>query len=111
VEEQKALARARDYPAFIRADRELHQRMYEAAGAPDLHALVRQRSGHIDRIRQLHLPVPGKMQQILREHAQIVDAIAAGDAARAGARMRDHLSRSLAYSAALRERHPGYFKP
>lgn len=111
VAEQKALAAQQDYPAFIRSDRLFHLRMYEAAGAPGLYALVRQRSGHIDRIRQLHLPVAGKMQQIVRDHGLIVNAVAAGDAARAEACMRDHLSRSLAFSPELRERHPGYFKP
>lgn len=110
VEEQKALARRQDYPAFIASDRLFHQRMYEAAGAPELYALMRQRSGHIDRIRQLHLPVAGKMQQIVRDHGLIVKALAAGDAARAEACVRDHLSRSLAFSPELRERHPGFFK-
>ncbi len=84
--------------------------MYEAAGAPDLYALVRQRSGHIDRIRRLHLPLAGRTQEIVRDHGLIVKAIAGGDVAIAQHRVREHLSHSLAYSPALRERHPDYFK-
>lgn len=102
-------AAGEDYEAFSVLDRDFHRRMYEAAGAPDLYPLIRQHSGHIDRIRRLNLPVAGKIQQILRDHAQIVKAIAAGDAEEAEFRVRDHLSRSLAYSRALRERHPDFF--
>jgi DNA-binding GntR family transcriptional regulator len=107
---QKDAAAAEDFPAFDRHDGEFHRRIYEAAGVADLYQLVRLRSGHIDRIRRLHLPVPGKMQEVVRAHGAIVKAVAAGDAAEAQARMRDHLSRSLAYIPALRERHPDHFR-
>jgi DNA-binding GntR family transcriptional regulator len=77
---------------------------------PDLCALVRNRSGHIDLIRRLHLPIGGKAAQIVREHAAIVNAIATGRPDLAQAALRDHLSRSLAFSDELRFRFPGYFK-
>lgn len=109
IEQQKVAAVRLDLAAFNTLDRDFHRRIYEAAGAPDLFTLVRQRSGHIDRIRRLNLPVAGKMQQIVRDHGLIVRAVAAGDATKAKAHVRDHLSRSLAYSRALRDRYPGYF--
>jgi GntR family transcriptional regulator, rspAB operon transcriptional repressor len=107
---QKEAASREDFPVFDQLDGEFHRRIYEAAGVADLHQLVRLRSGHIDRIRRLHLPVPGKMQEVVRAHSAILKAVIAGDAVEAQARMRDHLSRSLAYIPALRERHPGHFK-
>lgn len=109
IDRQKKAAAKDDVDLFYALDRDFHRAMIEAAGAPDLFTLVRQRSGHIDRIRRLHLPVAGKMQQIVRDHGLIVKALAAGDAAKAQAHVRDHLSRSLAYSPALREKHPAYF--
>jgi GntR family transcriptional regulator, rspAB operon transcriptional repressor len=109
MELQKSAAVRQDIAEFYALDRDFHRQIYEAAGAPDLYTLVRQRSGHIDRIRRLNLPVAGKMQQIIRDHGLIVKAIAAGDAAKAQAHVRDHLSRSLAYSPALRGKHPTYF--
>lgn len=109
IERQKKAAAKGDVDRFYAHDHDFHRTMIEAAGAPDLFTLVRQRSGHIDRIRRLHLPVAGKMQQIVRDHGMIVRALVAGDAAKAQAHVRDHLSRSLAYSPALREKHPGYF--
>jgi DNA-binding GntR family transcriptional regulator len=110
IQRQKTAAGREDPAAFETLDLEFHRRMFEAAAVSDLYTLVRQRSGHIDRIRRLHLPVAGKMPEIVRDHGLIVEAIAAGDAAVAKVRVREHLSRSLAYSPALRERHPDYFK-
>lgn len=109
VEQQNDAAKRADLAVFEALDLEFHRRMYEAVGAPDLYALVRQRSGHIDRIRRMHLPVAGKVQEVVRDHGLIVKAISSGDVASAQHRIRDHLSRSLAYSPALREKYPTYF--
>lgn len=107
---QKAAAEGNDLSLFDQLDQEFHARIFEAAGVSDLHAFLRMRSGHIDRIRRLHLPVSGKSQEIIRGHTLIVKAIAAGDATEARRRMRDHLSSSLAYVPALREKYPTYFR-
>ena len=110
IEQQKDVAKRADLVRFEALDLEFHRRMFEAAGAPDLFALIRRQSGHIDRIRRMHLPVAGKVQEIVRDHGLIVKAISSGDVAAARFRIRDHLSRSLAYTPALRESHPDYFK-
>ena len=75
---------------FIDADRRFHQLMYAAAGVPELFDLVRRRSGHVDRLRLLHLPSAGKAQAVLRDHAAIVDAIEARDLASARDRLDKH---------------------
>ena len=93
---------------FINADRGFHQMMYAAAGVPELFDLVRRRSGHVDRLRLLHLPSAGKAQAILREHAAIVDAIDAGDAALAQQAVRQHLSGTLGQGDEIRQRHAGW---
>ena len=110
IELQTAAAERSDVAAFQRADQQFHALIYEAAGAPDLFDLLRRHNGHIDRIRRLNLPVAGKMQEVIREHAAITRAIAAGATGDAMTRMRDHLSRSLAYSPTLRRKYPNYFK-
>jgi DNA-binding GntR family transcriptional regulator len=109
VDGQREHASKSAFQAFDALDRAFHERLFEAAGVPDLYALIRQRSGHIDRIRRLHLPVAGKMQDVIRDHDLIIKAIARSKAEEAQFRIRDHLSRSLAYSPKLRERHPAYF--
>jgi DNA-binding GntR family transcriptional regulator len=110
IREQASLARAKNLERFNDADLAFHKLLYEAAGVPDLWSLVRHRSGHIDRIRRLHLPIGGKANQIVRDHTAIVDAIENGEPDRAQAELRGHLSRSLAFTAELRARFPGYFK-
>src|SRR5437667_201685 len=95
------------------------QRKFHVSSTPVRDALMRleevglvdvfPQSGHIDRIRRLHLPVRGKVGQILRDHVAIVKAIADGKPSRAQAELRAHLSQSLAYSDELRVRFPNYF--
>jgi DNA-binding FadR family transcriptional regulator len=58
----------------------------------------------------LHLPVPGKANEIIRDHQSIVKAIESADPGTAQSQLRDHLSRSLAYSAELRTQFPTYFR-
>jgi DNA-binding GntR family transcriptional regulator len=110
IDEQSARAKEEDFERFNDLDLEFHKLLYDAAGVPDLWTLVRSRSGHIDRIRRLHLPIGDKAAQIVRDHSAIVNAIAKGQPDLAQSELRDHLSRSLAFSDELRARFPGYFK-
>lgn len=103
-----ALAGEDSRTGFIEADRSFHRQMYDAAGLSELYALVRQRSGHIDRLRMLHLPKPGKARQILRDHARIVDALAQSDGLQAQAAVRAHLSGTLAEVQQIAASHPDW---
>ena len=110
VAQQRAFGEAGDLEQFMATDHSFHHAMYDAAQVPDLWALVRRHSGHIDRLRRLHLPVEGKAKQIVDDHTAIVDAIAAGKPDLAQHQLRDHLSRSLAFSSEMRTRFPTYFR-
>jgi DNA-binding GntR family transcriptional regulator len=105
---QRAALAVADYGEFVACDQAFHRQMYEAAGVPGLFDEVRRRSGHIDRLRRLHLPAKGKGEAILRDHARIVAAIARRDAQVAERSVREHLSGTLAEVEAIRERHPDY---
>ena len=107
IDLQAALGVA-DTEEFIASDQAFHRLMYEAAGAPDLYELVRRRSGHLDRLRRLDLPSPGKAERVVRDHRAIVAALAASDADAAQAAMRTHLSGTLGRIADIRARHPDY---
>jgi len=109
VDRQRECVRKSNLQEFDALDGAFHGRLFEAAGVSDLFVLIRQRSGHIDRIRRLHLPVAGKTQEVIRDHELIIKAIAKSKTDEAQFRVRDHLSRSLAYSPKLREKHPTYF--
>ena len=108
VDVQSALAGGEDYGAFIDADREFHRLMYVAAGMPDLYDLQRRRSGHVDRLRRLHLPAVGKARAVVRDHRRIIDAIEACDPEQARQRVREHLSGTLGQIEQIRQAHPDY---
>jgi GntR family transcriptional regulator, rspAB operon transcriptional repressor len=110
IVEQKRFARAGDFDGLSAADTNFHKAMYEAAEIPDLWDLVRRNSAQIDRLRRLHLPVEGKARQVIEDHLALVAAIAEGQPCLAEQRLRDHLSKSLAFSGEMRLRFPDYFR-
>jgi DNA-binding GntR family transcriptional regulator len=105
---QQQSAKAGDFAKFMAADDDFHQQLYAGAGKSDLWALVKSRSGHIDRLRRLHLPSPGKAQDIVRHHKLIVTAIGANEPDEAQRHLRKHLSGTLGYLAEIRARFPEY---
>ncbi|MGE0802768.1 MAG: GntR family transcriptional regulator [Lautropia sp.] len=109
IDVQRALAGSDDYTDFTAADRAFHRLLYEAAGVGELFEVVRRMSGHVDRLRRLHLPAPGKAEAVVRDHRRIVDAIARGDPVAARARLREHLSGTLGSVDEIAARHPDYF--
>jgi DNA-binding GntR family transcriptional regulator len=88
----RAAAEARDEALFMRHDQRLHRLILEAAGNSRLTALVENLR---DTTRTLGASTADRsrdLSDIAAEHVPIVDAIAAGDAAAAGAAMTFHLS-------------------
>ena len=65
-------------------------------------------SGHLDRLRRLHLPEAGKAERIMDDHQRVLDAIAAQDAPRAQQALREHLSGTLSQVAEICKRYPDY---
>ena len=110
IDLQVSLLARGDLPGFETADRDFHRVFFDTAGVPGLWTMVRRYSGHIDRIRRLHLPMPGKAEQVIADHRAITAGIAAGDLAATQNALREHLSKSLAFTPDLRSRWPAYFR-
>jgi GntR family transcriptional regulator, rspAB operon transcriptional repressor len=108
IEQQTEQSDLESYAAFTQLDLAFHRQMYQAAGVPQLWDLVRRLSGHIDRLRRLHLPVEGKTMAVVRDHTEIVDAIASGDIEASQAAVRKHLSGTLNQIDQIRASHPTY---
>jgi len=108
ITRQQQLAKAGDFESFMAADNDFHAELYAAADKHDLWTLVRSRSGHIDRLRLLHLPSPGKAQDIVRHHRLIAKAIGSGEPDQAQKHLRTHLSGTLRDLATIRTMHPEY---
>jgi DNA-binding GntR family transcriptional regulator len=107
---QRAALEQGDLAQFTANDGLFHRSMYEAAGVAGLWSLIRSRSGHIDRLRRLHLPDEGKAKAILSDHQDIVDAIARGRVQLAREALQHHLSGTLAHIEIIQERFPEYMK-
>ncbi|MGK6309217.1 GntR family transcriptional regulator [Variovorax sp. DT-64] len=111
IAQQAALSAAQRYGDFVGADRAFHRLMYEAGGVPDLWELVGRVSGHVDRLRRLHLPTAGKTEAILRDHRAIVRGIEGKDPAAAQAALRKHLSGTLSAVDEICRQYPDYIAP
>ena len=94
---------------FSELDRAFHLTLFQAVGMTRVHALLARKLGSLARCQRLDLPTPGKMQDILDGHTDILERIRAGDPEGAAGAMRAHLSGSIAKVAELRGRHPGFF--
>jgi len=109
VERQSVALAADDLDTFTADDNRFHARQYEFAGVGGLWDLIRTRRAHIDRLRRLHLPVPGKAAAIIEEHHALIDTITSGDAEAAERAVRTHLRGTLAASEEIRARYTQYF--
>lgn len=106
VEKQEHYHHARDLAELSKTDMQFHRLLYQAAEKDALWQLVHSHSGHLDRLRRLHLPVSGKLERIIRQHRQIVQAIAQHDPALAQQHLREHLSETLEYAGQIRQDYP-----
>ena len=106
---QRAVLESDDLVEFSRLDQEFHAALCDAAGVGTLWSIVTARSGHIDRLRKLNLPDPGKSGSIISCHGRILDAIDAHDHHGAEAVVREHLSGTLSQLDQIIEKYPDYF--
>jgi DNA-binding GntR family transcriptional regulator len=108
VARQALLAKAQRYGEFVEADHAFHRLMYEAGGVPALWDVVTKASGHVDRLRRLHLPTAGKTESILRDHRAIVRGIERHDPVAAQAALRQHLSGTLSAVDEICRQYPDF---
>lgn len=109
LKRQRAYAAAGDPVGFYTADEEFHGWIAEIAGYPSSWPLVLRVKAQVDRFCHLTLPQPGRMARLLKEHAAIVDGIAAHDAGRATAALGEHLDRLMAGLVIAPDFDPHYF--
>lgn len=82
--------------AALYANRHLHRMLYSASGNSVLTGVLDTLWDHSDRYRMVTLHKDGVARIAGHEHNGIVDAVLAGDSAKASALMRDHVADSLA---------------
>ena len=107
---QRHVASPQTYDLFDTLDKDFHRKIYEYANILNLWSTVRRQSVHLDRLRRLNLPMPGKMQNVLNDHQDIVDAIKSGHAEAAAIALRKHLSGTLSIIDLISEQFPNYVR-
>lgn len=87
-------AKARDIPELIAADMAFHQLICEAAGNSMILDTMTSHWNHTRRVMQAILSDDRNQDQVWREHAEILEAVCAGDAAEAERTARRHVERA-----------------
>jgi DNA-binding GntR family transcriptional regulator len=108
LEQQIALARD-DVAAFFPLDSRFHEALFELAGLDQIWSIIEPRKAHLDRIRFLQTPQPGKMASLARDHEAILEAVADHDVSKGERVMRAHVAGTLAYMEQLLAERPDLF--
>lgn len=108
---QTALVEAGDFAGFYRLDAEMHELILSFTGFQRPALVAESAWLHVNRARQLLLPVPGRVRATLDEHTAIVDAIAARDPEAARRAVRCHLRQLLQNLEPLERGRPELFDP
>jgi GntR family transcriptional regulator, rspAB operon transcriptional repressor len=108
---QEALVADRDYGGFYRLDGEMHELILGFTGFRKLGQVSDTAWVHVNRARQLILPMPGRVAETFEEHRAILSALEARDAQAARAAMRRHLGRLVTFLEPLEREHPELFAP
>jgi GntR family transcriptional regulator, rspAB operon transcriptional repressor len=107
---QRQVASPQTYDLFDALDKDFHRKIYERANILNLWTTVRRQSVHLDRLRRLNLPMPGKMQTVLEDHQQIISAIQSGSPEAAEIALRKHLSGTLSIIDLISDQFPDYVR-
>ncbi|MGH2873637.1 MAG: GntR family transcriptional regulator [Solirubrobacteraceae bacterium] len=91
VADMRALLRIGDVLGASNRNADLHRALLEIAGHATASRLVGTLRSQLVRYEYRTILLPGRPERSLAEHAEIVEAVAAGDAARSEAAMRTHL--------------------
>jgi DNA-binding GntR family transcriptional regulator len=108
---QEVLVADGDSAGFYRLDREMHAMIQSFTGYPRLAQVSETAWLHVDRARQLILPIPGRVAATLEEHRAIVAALAARDPVAARDATRYHLRQLVTNHEPLERTRPDLFNP
>ena len=108
---QAALVADGDIGGFYATDAAMHELLLSFTGFPKLAQVADTAWLHVNRARQLILPVPGRVQATLAEHQAILAALEARDPAEARAAVQRHLRQLITYLEPLERNRPELFNP
>jgi DNA-binding GntR family transcriptional regulator len=80
LREMAIAVKAKDPEKVLRANREFHRLVWQAARAPRLHALLENLYDASQRFRNMSVVLPGRLARMTQEHRRIARALTRGDA-------------------------------
>ena len=108
---QVALVADGDFPGFYATDAEMHELLLSFTGFRKIAQVSETAWLHVNRARQLVLPVTGRISATLDEHRAILAALEARDPDAARRAVRMHLRQLLTYLEPLERERPDLFAP
>ncbi|MCU0827807.1 MAG: GntR family transcriptional regulator [Tabrizicola sp.] len=108
---QAALVADGDTAGFYATDAAMHELLLSFTGFPKLAQVAETAWLHVNRARQLILPVPGRVQATLAEHQAILAALEAREPITARTAVQHHLRQLLTYLEPLERERPDLFNP
>jgi DNA-binding GntR family transcriptional regulator len=99
-----------DTDGWYALDDELHAALCHLSGHDVAWSLAGRANGHLNRIRRLSLPQPNYLAEMVTEHHDVVEAVAAGDPESADRALRHHLRMVLSALGDLHDQYPDYFE-
>jgi DNA-binding GntR family transcriptional regulator len=108
---QAALVADADIPGFYAMDAAMHELLLSFTGFPRLAQVAETAWLHVNRARQLILPVPGRVPATLAEHQAILAALETRDPAAARLAVQRHLRQLITYLEPLERDRPDLFNP
>ena len=100
-----------DFRGFYALDGEMHELILSFTGFKKLAYVADTAWLHVNRARQLILPMPGRVAETLEEHKAILAALETRDPDAARQAMRAHLGRLITFLEPLEREHPEFFAP
>jgi DNA-binding GntR family transcriptional regulator len=108
---QEAAVAASDFDGFLELDVAFHRLLTDGLRLDRVAETLEALRVHLDRVRRLLLPEPGRMAATLAEHRAVHAAISAGKAADADRAMRLHIALVTDGLVAFERDHPNFFVP
>ena len=109
--EAAAAVEADDRATFYAADVAFHQILTARLGMARASEILDGLRVHLERARRLLMSPPGRLREVLREHAAIGEAVEAGDASAAREAMKRHLGATGDLLETVAKQRPELFSP
>jgi GntR family transcriptional regulator, rspAB operon transcriptional repressor len=109
VAQQRGLAELNNFAAFMPLDDAFHESLFQLADLGEVWNVIHRRKAHLDRIRFLQAPQPGKLTTLVHEHEAILDAIVQRDQQKAEEVIRVHVSGAIGFMEQLLADQPHLF--